>query len=91
MYLPLSLLSYTSILGILSTILIVAVVLVDGLSKKHSPGSFWEPAHTSIGPAGGNALALSFGLFMAGVGIISALWLSSLTLDITVLWPRCYS
>ncbi|KAH8835325.1 amino acid transporter [Flagelloscypha sp. PMI_526] len=65
-YLPLSVLSYTSILGITSTILIVSVILVDGFSKKTAPGSLWEPAPTSIGIDNPTTLALSFGLFMAG-------------------------
>lgn len=70
-YLPLSLLSYTSILGIVSTVLIVAVILVDGLTKKTTPGSLWEPAPTSVGVQSANGLALSFGLFMAGVSFYS--------------------
>ncbi|EEB89800.1 hypothetical protein MPER_12068, partial [Moniliophthora perniciosa FA553] len=47
-FLPLSFLSYTSILGILSTILLVIVVLTDGLSKIDYPGSLWSPAETSV-------------------------------------------
>jgi solute carrier family 32 (vesicular inhibitory amino acid transporter) len=68
-FLPLSLLSYTSILGILSTVFLVIVVLADGLSKKEGPGSLWEPANTSIGPASINELGIAFGLFMAGVSL----------------------
>ncbi|GJE86038.1 amino acid transporter [Phanerochaete sordida] len=63
---PLSLLSYTSILGILSTLFLVAVMFIDGLSKKEAPGSLWEPAHTSLSFAGVGQLGLSFGLIMAG-------------------------
>ncbi|KAF9535855.1 transmembrane amino acid transporter protein-domain-containing protein, partial [Crepidotus variabilis] len=48
-FLPLSLLSYTSILGILSTVLMVVVVFVDGFSKKEAPGSLWSPAQTDFG------------------------------------------
>jgi solute carrier family 32 (vesicular inhibitory amino acid transporter) len=68
-FLPLSLLSYTSILGILSTVFLVIVVLADGLSKKEGLGSLWEPASTSISPASINELGIAFGLFMAGVSL----------------------
>jgi solute carrier family 32 (vesicular inhibitory amino acid transporter) len=63
---PLSLLSYTSILGITSTGFIVAVVFIDGFSKRTSPGSLWEFAPTSILPGHLGELGISFGLFMAG-------------------------
>jgi solute carrier family 32 (vesicular inhibitory amino acid transporter) len=63
---PLSLLSYTSILGIASTAFIVAVVLIDGFSKREAPGSLWDPAQTSFLPSGVRELGVSFGLFMAG-------------------------
>ncbi|KAF8140795.1 transmembrane amino acid transporter protein-domain-containing protein [Mycena galopus ATCC 62051] len=65
-FLPLSLLSYTSILGILSTILVVVVILVDGVSKTDAPGSLWSPAETSFGIDNWNRLGVAFGLFMAG-------------------------
>ncbi|KAJ7662895.1 transmembrane amino acid transporter protein-domain-containing protein [Mycena rosella] len=65
-FLPLSLLSYTSILGIISTIFVVIVILVDGVSKTESPGSLWSPAETSIGIDNWNHLGIAFGLFMAG-------------------------
>ncbi|KAF7312363.1 Aa-trans domain-containing protein [Mycena indigotica] len=65
-FLPLSLLSYTSILGIISTILVVVVILVDGVSKTERPGSLWDPADTSFGIDNYNHLGIAFGLFMAG-------------------------
>ncbi|KAJ7156133.1 transmembrane amino acid transporter protein-domain-containing protein, partial [Mycena filopes] len=65
-FLPLSLLSYTSILGILSTILVVLVILIDGVSKTEAPGSLWDPAETSLGIDSYNHLGIAFGLFMAG-------------------------
>ncbi|KAI0932302.1 hypothetical protein AcW2_000971 [Taiwanofungus camphoratus] len=64
--LPLSVLSYASVVGILSTLLIISVVLVEGLSKPDSPGSLWSPADTSLGVRGVGELGISFGLFMAG-------------------------
>lgn len=65
-FLPLSLLSYTSILGILSTVLLIVVVLVDGAFKKETPGSFWDPAETTVGVVSISKLGVAFGLFMAG-------------------------
>ncbi|KAJ6513544.1 transmembrane amino acid transporter protein-domain-containing protein [Mycena vulgaris] len=65
-FLPLSLLSYTSIMGIISTIFVVIVILVDGVSKTESPGSLWSPAETSVGIDNWNHLGIAFGLFMAG-------------------------
>ncbi|PAV21981.1 amino acid transporter [Pyrrhoderma noxium] len=63
---PLSVLSYTSIIGIISTLLIVAVLFIDGLSKTDSPGSLWSPAPTNFLIAGWGELGIAFGLFMAG-------------------------
>ncbi|KAG6901856.1 hypothetical protein C0995_007242 [Termitomyces sp. Mi166 len=65
-FLPLSLLSYTSILGILSSILIIFVVLIDGFCKSEAPGSLWRPAETNFGIQNSQNLGLAFGLFMAG-------------------------
>ncbi|KAG6878417.1 hypothetical protein C0993_007018 [Termitomyces sp. T159_Od127] len=65
-FLPLSLLSYTSILGILSSILIIFVVLIDGFCKSEAPGSIWKPAETNFGVHNPRNLGLAFGLFMAG-------------------------
>ena len=65
-FLPLSLLSYTSILGILSTVFLVIVLIVDGLTKKEAPGSLWDPAHTELGVGNFRQLGVAFGLFMAG-------------------------
>ncbi|EIW86561.1 hypothetical protein CONPUDRAFT_44089 [Coniophora puteana RWD-64-598 SS2] len=65
-FVPLSVLSYTSVLGIVSTILVVAVLFIDGLSKTEGPGSLWDPAETSIGVGGLTELGMAFGLFMAG-------------------------
>lgn len=69
MLMPLSVLSYASIIGILSTLLIVAVIFIDGFSKPDYPGSLWDPAPTSLGIASLGELGVSFGLFMAGVSL----------------------
>ncbi|KAJ7692660.1 hypothetical protein B0H14DRAFT_3531417 [Mycena olivaceomarginata] len=57
---------YTPILGILSTVLIVVVILVDGVTKTESPGSLWSPADMSFGIDNWNHLGIVFGPFMAG-------------------------
>ncbi|KAJ6574808.1 transmembrane amino acid transporter protein-domain-containing protein [Mycena capillaripes] len=67
-FLPLSLLSYSSILGIMSTVLIIIVILVDGLSKYTAPGSLWSPAETSFNVSSWSNLGIAFGLFIAGFG-----------------------
>ncbi|KAF8446109.1 transmembrane amino acid transporter protein-domain-containing protein [Boletus edulis BED1] len=65
-FMPLSILSLTSLLGISSTLLVIAVIFVDGFSKSDSPGSLWSPAHTSFSPATLGTIGVAFGLFMAG-------------------------
>lgn len=64
---PLSLLSYASMIGIFSTLSIIAVIFIDGFSKKEGPGSLWSPAETQPGIESIGALGVAFGLFMAGV------------------------
>ena len=66
-FLPLSLLSYGSLLGITSTVFLIGVVFVDGLTKFDAPGSLWSPARTSFRFCNLEELGLAFGLFMAGV------------------------
>jgi hypothetical protein len=72
-FLPLSFLSYASILGIASTVLLIGVIFVDGFSKFDAPGSLWSPAETSFSFCNLGELGLAFGLFMAGVCIFSPL------------------
>ena len=67
MLMPLSYLSYISVLGVLSTFLVVAVMFFDGFSTFESPGSLWNPAETSFSFRSFTDLGVSFGLFMAGV------------------------
>lgn len=64
---PLSALSYTSLLGIFSTLLVAVVILIDGFSKPDSPGSLWSPAPTSFTPGSFGHVGIAFGLFMAGL------------------------
>lgn len=65
-FMPLSILSYTSVVGIFSTMSLLVVVLVDGFHKKHAPGSLIEPMQTSAWPEHPFNIPLSFGLMMAG-------------------------
>ncbi|KAK7465722.1 hypothetical protein VKT23_005693 [Stygiomarasmius scandens] len=65
-FLPLSLLSYTSILGIVSTVMMVVVILIDGFTKQEPPGSLLHPSTTSITIDNWKNLGLAYGLFMAG-------------------------
>jgi hypothetical protein len=70
LFIPLSLLSYASLLGIASTVLLIGAVFYDGLSKFDAPGSLWSPAKTSFGYCNIGELGLAFGLFMAGVRFV---------------------
>ena len=67
MLLPLSVLSYASIIGIFSLLAIIGIILFDGFAKPDSPGSLWSPAETSLGIDNYRELGIAFGLFMAGV------------------------
>ncbi|RAL08381.1 putative transporter [Aspergillus homomorphus CBS 101889] len=67
-FLPLRLLSVTSILGILSCTSIVLIICIDGLLKTTPPGSLLQPARTSLLPDNWGTLPLSFGLIMSPWG-----------------------
>ncbi|CAK7271158.1 hypothetical protein SEPCBS57363_004474 [Sporothrix epigloea] len=67
-FLPMRLLSVTSIIGIVSCFSIVAIVVIDGFTKKTTPGSLIEPAVTYLFPANWLTLPLSFGLLMSPWG-----------------------
>ncbi|PQE30810.1 transmembrane amino acid transporter protein [Rutstroemia sp. NJR-2017a WRK4] len=65
---PLRYLSYTSILGILSCFSIIIIIIIDGFTKPHAPGSLVEPAKQYLFPANWLTLPLSFGLLMSPWG-----------------------
>lgn len=65
---PLSLLSFSSVIGIFSTFSIVMIVFADGFIKPHTPGSLREPAATYLFPNNWLTLPLSFGLLMSPWG-----------------------
>jgi len=64
---PYRLLSYTSLIGIMSSLMLVIVVVVDGIVKPDAPGSLREPMETSWKP--NPKWGLSAGLVMSGVHI----------------------
>lgn len=74
---PLRLLSYTSIVGIISTIVLIGVIFVDGLWKLEAPGSLHDPLPTDILPSRWSTFPLAIGLLMAswgGHGIIPQIY-----------------
>ncbi|KAK9380240.1 transmembrane amino acid transporter protein-domain-containing protein [Kockiozyma suomiensis] len=64
-FLPLSVLSFSSILGILSTFSILVIVFIDGLIKTQQPGTLWHPMPSNFLPSNWKAVPLSLGLLMA--------------------------
>ncbi|KDN39460.1 hypothetical protein K437DRAFT_227989 [Tilletiaria anomala UBC 951] len=64
-FLPLNLLSPISVIGIVSTFTLFAVVLSDGLIKQEAPGSLWRPGPMTLWPQW-DRLPLAFGLIMSG-------------------------
>ncbi|RHZ74068.1 hypothetical protein Glove_227g73 [Diversispora epigaea] len=59
-------LSYFSLLGIFSATALVAVLVIDGITKKERPGSLIDPMPTEIFPSNWGSLPMAFGLIMAG-------------------------
>lgn len=67
-FVPLRLLSFTSIIGIICTFGITLIVLFDGLTKRHAPGSLRDPAVTFWFPKNWMTLPVSLGLLMSPWG-----------------------
>ncbi|KAF2868364.1 transmembrane amino acid transporter protein-domain-containing protein [Massariosphaeria phaeospora] len=67
-FLPLRLLSFTSILGVMSCFGILIAVWTDGFFKPDSPGSLRQPATQHLFPANWLTLPLSLGLLMSPWG-----------------------
>ncbi|KAI9768451.1 MAG: hypothetical protein M1840_004860 [Geoglossum simile] len=65
---PLRVLSFTSVLGIVCCFGIVSITFIDGLIKPHAPGSLREPMPTHLFPEHWSTLPLSFGLIMSPWG-----------------------
>ncbi|PVI02771.1 vacuolar amino acid transporter-like protein 1 [Periconia macrospinosa] len=67
-FLPLRLLSFSSILGVLSCFGITLAIVVDGLIKPDSPGSLRQPAKQFLFPDNWMTIPLSIGLLMSPWG-----------------------
>lgn len=67
-FLPLRLLSFTSILGVMSCFGITIAVWVDGLLKAEAPGSIRQPMTQYLFPENWMTIPLSFGLLMSPWG-----------------------
>ncbi|CAO3597696.1 unnamed protein product [Absidia cylindrospora] len=64
-FLPISKLAYTSVIGVFSSVFLVLIVALDGLTKHTRPGSLWDPMETEWIPSEPFNIPLSFGLLMA--------------------------
>jgi vesicular inhibitory amino acid transporter len=67
-FLPLRMLSFTSILGVMSCFGITIAVWADGLIKSDAPGSIREPMTQYLFPENWMTIPLSFGLLMSPWG-----------------------
>ncbi|KFY22417.1 hypothetical protein V493_06602 [Pseudogymnoascus sp. VKM F-4281 (FW-2241)] len=67
-FVPLRLLSFSSILGIFSCFCIVLIVFIDGFIKPETPGSLREPAETFMFPKNWLTLPISLGLLISPFG-----------------------
>ncbi|PNS17590.1 hypothetical protein CAC42_8133 [Sphaceloma murrayae] len=67
-FLPLRLLSFSSVIGIISCTLIVLTVFLDGLLKPDAPGSLRSPMPTSLFPENWATIPISLGLLMSPWG-----------------------
>lgn len=65
-FLPLRILSLTSLIGIMSSFVLLAVLITDGVVKHDAPGSLVQVMPTSLWPRW-KRFPLSFGLLMSGV------------------------
>lgn len=66
--LPLRILSYASILGIISTVILVTVIFFDGIAKVEAPGSLRDPMPTDVLPAEWTTFPLAIGLLVSSFG-----------------------
>ncbi|KAF8472472.1 transmembrane amino acid transporter protein-domain-containing protein [Kalaharituber pfeilii] len=64
-FLPLRVLSFSSILGIMCCFGIVSVIFIDGLFKAERPGSLRDPMPTHMWPNSWATVPMSFGLLIA--------------------------
>lgn len=67
-FVPFSLLSYASVIGVAASLGLVLLTILAGILKTDSPGSLRNPARTSLYPESWTTLPLSFGLIMSPWG-----------------------
>ena len=67
-FMPLHILSYSSIVGIIGTTALLVLITVQGLTTQEQPGSITNPLSTTAFPRQPYALPLAIGLFMAPWG-----------------------
>lgn len=71
-FVPLRILSVTSILGIASCFGIVSIIVLDGFIKPDAPGSLRQPMPTYWFPESWWTLPMSFGLLMCKFPLLRA-------------------
>jgi len=67
-FMPLRVLSFSSILGIFCCLSITLIIIIDGLIKPTAPGSLRQPAATYMFPMHWQTIPLSLGLLMSPWG-----------------------
>lgn len=68
-FLPMHLLSFTSMLGMATSLSLITIVLLNGFTTTVSPGSVLHPMATDLWPSLGAArIGISGGLIMSGYG-----------------------
>jgi vesicular inhibitory amino acid transporter len=80
-FMPFQILSYTSLIGLVSSLTLVGAVVFDGLVKEDAPGSIFHPAKTSLSPS--HRWGLSAGLMMSGVSGTPCIILLIMSLSLT--------
>lgn len=64
-FIPLSILSISSVIGIFATTAVVVVVIIDGFLKQTAPGSLLQPMSTNLWPSHWGQLPFAIGLMMS--------------------------
>ena len=65
-WMPIHLISYASMLGIIASISLAVVILIDGFTKPEPLGSLLKPMDTHLFPSNWITLPLAFGLINVG-------------------------
>lgn len=67
-FLPLSILSFSSLIGVFCTFGTIGLIIICGLSIGSSPGSLFSPAVTNLWPKNINNFMMALGIFMSPWG-----------------------